>query len=182
MCWGSLRPGQFREVTLPRGWAPAPASIVSRPLASGADAADGDSRKRDYSAPAARTLAAPSAQPSSGAQLIPPAAGGSRAWGGNCEGGTTLPHPPTRLHLRPAGPATRCLAGHEACLGASVASQALGWDRVGPGPTAFKLRVGPRVDVYPLIPHSHWEICRQKEMATHSSILAWKIPWVEERG
>ena len=27
-----------------------------------------------------------------------------------------------------------------------------------------------------------WEISLQKEMATHSSILAWKIPWTEEPG
>ena len=23
---------------------------------------------------------------------------------------------------------------------------------------------------------------REKEMATHSSVLAWKIPWIEEHG
>ena len=27
-----------------------------------------------------------------------------------------------------------------------------------------------------------WEALLEKEMATHSSILAWKIPWVEEPG
>ena len=27
-----------------------------------------------------------------------------------------------------------------------------------------------------------WEDLLEKEMATHSSILAWRIPWVEERG
>ena len=27
-----------------------------------------------------------------------------------------------------------------------------------------------------------WEDPLQKEMATHSSILAWKIPWTEEPG
>ena len=27
-----------------------------------------------------------------------------------------------------------------------------------------------------------WEDTLEKEMATHSSILAWKIPWTEERG
>ena len=26
-----------------------------------------------------------------------------------------------------------------------------------------------------------WEDPLEKEMATHSSILAWKIPWIEER-
>ena len=25
-----------------------------------------------------------------------------------------------------------------------------------------------------------WEDLLEKEMATHSSILAWKIPWIEE--
>ena len=27
-----------------------------------------------------------------------------------------------------------------------------------------------------------WEDLLQKEMATHSSILAWRIPWTEELG
>ena len=27
-----------------------------------------------------------------------------------------------------------------------------------------------------------WEDLLEKEMATHSSILAWKIPWMEEAG
>ena len=27
-----------------------------------------------------------------------------------------------------------------------------------------------------------WEYPLEKEMATHSSILAWKIPWTEEAG
>ena len=27
-----------------------------------------------------------------------------------------------------------------------------------------------------------WEDPLEKEMATHSSALAWKIPWTEERG
>ena len=27
-----------------------------------------------------------------------------------------------------------------------------------------------------------WEDILEKEMATHSSILAWKIPWTEEPG
>ena len=27
-----------------------------------------------------------------------------------------------------------------------------------------------------------WEDPREKEMATHSSILAWRIPWTEEPG
>ena len=27
-----------------------------------------------------------------------------------------------------------------------------------------------------------WEVPLEKEMATHSSILAWKIPWTEEPG
>ena len=28
----------------------------------------------------------------------------------------------------------------------------------------------------------HWEDTLEKEMATHSSILAWRIPWREEPG
>ena len=27
-----------------------------------------------------------------------------------------------------------------------------------------------------------WEYPLEKEMATHSNTLAWKIPWMEERG
>ena len=27
-----------------------------------------------------------------------------------------------------------------------------------------------------------WEYSQEKEMATHSSILAWRIPWTEEPG
>ena len=27
-----------------------------------------------------------------------------------------------------------------------------------------------------------WEDCLEKEMETHSSILAWRIPWTEEPG
>ena len=27
-----------------------------------------------------------------------------------------------------------------------------------------------------------WEVSLEKEMATHSSILAWRIPWTEEAG
>ena len=31
--------------------------------------------------------------------------------------------------------------------------------------------------------HFHFSLsCTKKEMATHSSILAWKIPWTEEPG
>ena len=28
----------------------------------------------------------------------------------------------------------------------------------------------------------HWEDVLEKEMTTHSSLLAWKIPWAEEPG
>ena len=27
-----------------------------------------------------------------------------------------------------------------------------------------------------------WEVLLEKEMAIHSSILAWRIPWIEEPG
>ena len=30
--------------------------------------------------------------------------------------------------------------------------------------------------------HPCWEVTLEKEMATHSSILAWRIPWKEEPG
>ena len=32
------------------------------------------------------------------------------------------------------------------------------------------------------VPSLDWEDLLEKEMATHSSILAWKIPWMEEPG
>ena len=33
-----------------------------------------------------------------------------------------------------------------------------------------------------LVQSLDWEDLLEKEMATHSSILAWKIPWTEEPG
>ena len=32
------------------------------------------------------------------------------------------------------------------------------------------------------VPSLGWEDPLEKEMASHSSILAWEIPWIEERG
>ena len=32
------------------------------------------------------------------------------------------------------------------------------------------------------VPSLGWEDPLEKEMATHSSILAWKIPWIAEHG
>ena len=32
------------------------------------------------------------------------------------------------------------------------------------------------------VPSLGWEDPLEKEMATHSTILAWKIPWIEEPG
>ena len=32
------------------------------------------------------------------------------------------------------------------------------------------------------VPSLGWENSLEEEMATHSSILAWKIPWTEEPG
>ena len=32
------------------------------------------------------------------------------------------------------------------------------------------------------VPSLGWEDPLEKEMATHSSILAWRIPWTEEPG
>ena len=32
------------------------------------------------------------------------------------------------------------------------------------------------------VPSLGWEVLLEKEMATHSSILAWEIPWMEEPG
>ena len=33
-----------------------------------------------------------------------------------------------------------------------------------------------------LVPSLGWEDPLEEEMATHSSILAWRIPWTEEPG
>lgn len=51
---GSRWRGQFREVTLPGSRAPAPAGIVSRPLATVAKAADGGCRKPGLLSPGCR--------------------------------------------------------------------------------------------------------------------------------
>ena len=32
------------------------------------------------------------------------------------------------------------------------------------------------------VPSLGWEVSLEKEMATHSSILAWRILWIEEPG
>ena len=32
------------------------------------------------------------------------------------------------------------------------------------------------------IPHLGWERLLEQEMATHSSILTWEIPWAEDSG
>ena len=34
----------------------------------------------------------------------------------------------------------------------------------------------------PLVEFLDWEDPLEKEMATHSSILAWEVPWTEEPG
>ena len=39
----------------------------------------------------------------------------------------------------------------------------------------------PRINLWGLVVPG-WENALEKEMATHSSILAWKIPWTEEPG
>ena len=33
-----------------------------------------------------------------------------------------------------------------------------------------------------LVPSLHWEDLLEEKMATHHSILAWRIPWTEEPG
>ena len=48
----------------------------------------------------------------------------------------------------------------------------LGW-------TKLKLEV-PLLGIR--VPSLGWEDLLEKEMATHSSILAWRIPWTEEPG
>ena len=47
--------------------------------------------------------------------------------------------------------------------------------------------VAQRVKCLPTLQETHvqtlgWEDLLEKEVATHSSILAWKIPWREETG
>ena len=37
-------------------------------------------------------------------------------------------------------------------------------------------------DIRDLVQSLGWEDLLEKEMATHSSILAWRIPWTEEPG
>ena len=45
-----------------------------------------------------------------------------------------------------------------------------------PGDSVVKIPPGTRVQSL------GWEDPLEKEMATHSSTLAWKIPWIEEPG
>ena len=49
------------------------------------------------------------------------------------------------------------------------------------------LKVAQMVKRLPTMPETQdqslgWEDLLEKEMASHSSILAWKIPWMEEPG
>ena len=48
-----------------------------------------------------------------------------------------------------------------------------------PGGSVVK---NPPADQEPWVPSLGWEDPLEKEMATHSSILAWRIPWAEEPG
>ena len=43
-------------------------------------------------------------------------------------------------------------------------------------------KVGDKTLIYTLKKLLGWEDPLEKEMATHSSILAWKIPWPEKAG
>ena len=48
-----------------------------------------------------------------------------------------------------------------------------------PGGSVVK---NPPADQEPWVPSLGWEDPLEKEMAPHSSILVWRIPWTEEPG
>lgn len=139
---GSWRRGQFREVTLPSHRAPAPASIVSHPLATVAKAADGGGRKRCLLSPGCTWLFAASLLPA----FLPGIAGPASSWGKRCLGRKRRDHPtsPARLHLCLAGSATCCLTGHEACGRPWQQGEVWGWV---PAPGAGKRGVGLCFDI-----------------------------------
>ena len=45
-----------------------------------------------------------------------------------------------------------------------------------------RLQQSPHAMLENLVQSPGWEDPHEKEMATHSSILAWEIPWAEELG
>ena len=51
-----------------------------------------------------------------------------------------------------------------------------------PGGSAVKNPLGNARDTRDAVPSLGWEDPLEKEMATHSSILAWRIPWTQEPG
>ena len=50
------------------------------------------------------------------------------------------------------------------------------------GKQAFANTVAQRLKSLPPVREMGWEDPLEKEMVTHSSILAWRIPWTEEPG
>lgn len=149
-CAGERRwRGQFREVTLPGSRAPAPASIVSRPLATVAEAADGGCRKPSLLSPgcrAARGCVCYLPPPSLPPRHSLPRQQLGEALRGEETGGTT-PHIPCKAapvlrwpcHLLPdLGPAGSL--GHSVRRGAGT--RGASW------PGAGKLGLGPCADTY----------------------------------
>ena len=52
----------------------------------------------------------------------------------------------------------------------------------GHGGTAVKNPPASARDTSDVVSISGWQDALEKEMATHSSILAWEIPWTEKPG
>ena len=63
----------------------------------------------------------------------------------------------------------------------SMGSQRVGHDRATKHTALLEITRLPTMRETRVQPLG-WEDLLEKEMATHSSILAWKIPWVEEPG
>ena len=55
-------------------------------------------------------------------------------------------------------------------------------DTEGQGALEVKNPPANAGDIESCIQSLHWEALLEKDMATHSSILAWRIPWTEELG
>ena len=71
---------------------------------------------------------------------------------------------PSMVHFR-----SRCMSTHGACVSLMTSLVA---QMIKCLPTVWETQVQSL----------GWEDFLEKEMATHSSILAWKIPWTEEPG
>ena len=58
----------------------------------------------------------------------------------------------------------------------------LPWGKVSGGSAVKNLPAMQKMQLEPQVQSLGWDDPREKEMATHSSILAWRILWTEKPG